>query len=109
VIVSLATAPEPQTSIASFFNRLEIPSDSGGQGNPLDNNVDPSNTELTIVQCQESAKNGRQLIMTNLLHLRRGAYGLRLWKAYHDDLKGLLIGFALTAGLVLGLWTFLQL
>jgi Na+/proline symporter len=109
VIVSLATAPEPQTSIASFFNRLEIPSDRVGQGQPLDKGLDPSNTELTFVQCQESARNGRQLIMTNVLQLRRGAYGFSLWKAYHDDLKGLLIGFALTAGLVLGLWMLLQL
>jgi Na+/proline symporter len=109
VIVSLATTPEPQTSISSFFNRLAIPSDGGWQGNPLDNGVDPSNTELTFVQRQESARNGRQLIMTNALHLRRGACGIGLWKAYHDDLKGLLIGVALTASLVLGLWMLLQL
>jgi hypothetical protein len=44
------------------------------------------------------------LLIVNLLHLRQGACGVGFFRAYRDDLRGLLIGFVLWAGLVTGLW-----
>ena len=55
-----------------------------------------------------AAEHGRQLLLVNLLHPWRGACGVSFFKAYRDDLKGLLIGALLSAGLVLGLWALLQ-
>ena len=56
-----------------------------------------------------AAEHGRQLLLVNLLHPLRGACGVGFIRAYRDDLKGLLLGSILSGGLVLGLWTLLQL
>jgi hypothetical protein len=48
------------------------------------------------------------LLLVNLLHLRRGARGVGILRAYRDDLKGLLIGSALIVALVVGLWVLLR-
>jgi len=56
-----------------------------------------------------AAEHGRQLLLVNLLHPWRGTCGAGFFRAYRDDLKGLLIGSLLSAGLVIGLWALLQL
>ena len=56
-----------------------------------------------------AAEHGRQLLLVNVLHPLRGARGVGFFQAYRDDLKGLLIGSLLSAGLVIGLWAGLQL
>ena len=56
-----------------------------------------------------AAERGRQLLFVNLLHLRRGAYGVSFFRAYRDDLKGLVMGSALSVGIVFFMWLILQL
>jgi hypothetical protein len=56
-----------------------------------------------------SAERGRQLLLVNLLHPRRGAYGVSFFRAYRDDLKGLVLGSALALGIVFFMWLILQL
>ncbi len=114
VVVSLLTPQEPEDCVASLFARLDTPSDlEPGHAIPqrlvLESHNPTANQGATPEQMRWSAENGRQLLFVNLLHLRRGACGVGVWRAYHDDLKGLLIGFALSAGLVLSLWVLLQL
>lgn len=114
VVVSLLTPPEPEDCVASLFARLDTPSDlEPGQTVPqtlvLESRNLDQNRDTTPELRRWSAENGRQLLIINLLHLRRGACGVGFLKAYRDDLKGLLIGFALSAGLVLSLWTILRL
>lgn len=114
VVVSLLTPREPEDCVASLFSRLDTPSDlEPGQAIPqrlvLESRNLTRDREATPELRNWSAENGRQLLIVNLLHLRRGACGVGFLKAYHDDLKGLLMGFALSAGLVLGLWTILRL
>jgi Na+/proline symporter len=115
VVVSLSTRPEPEIRVAPFFAQLETPSDL----TPLE----LTDRDLLAIKLPQlglasrgsdpnlsrwAAEKGRQLLLVNLLHLRSGACGVGFFKAYHDDLKGLLIGFALSAGLVIGLWTLLR-
>jgi Na+/proline symporter len=109
VLISFMTVPEPKASIALFFDKLDLPSDDPEAEKSLNASPEIDKSKLLLSQIQNSAEAGRQLIITNLLHLRRGACGLSFWRAYREDLKGLCIGFALTAGLVGGLWLFLQL
>lgn len=114
VVVSLLTPREPEDCVASLFARLDTPSDlEPGETIPqrlvLESQNLTASRDATPELMRWSAENGRQLLFVNLLHLRRGACGVGFLKAYRDDLKGLLIGFALSAGLVLGLWTILRL
>lgn len=115
VMVSLATGPEPESGVAAFFGRLETPSDPA----PAQEVVrDPAarsakaHSEATSSSPEPSssaAEEGRQLLLVNLLHLRRGACGQGFFHAYRDDLKGLAIGWALSLALVGGLWIWLRL
>ena len=100
VLVSRFTRPEPERSIGDFFARLDTPSDGHHSESPGD---------VPSLQPEDPAKSGRQLIVPNLLHLRRGANSLSFWTAYHEDLKGLLICLVSTVSLVVGLWLLLQL
>ena len=72
VVVSLLTRPEPAGQMASFFERLETPSDERADG---------------------------PLILVNLLRLRRAAGSLG-WRAYREDLTGFAIGWAVVIVLV---------
>lgn len=55
-----------------------------------------------------AAKHGRQSLLVNLLHPRRGALGVGLVSAYREDLKGFVVGSALSAALVGGVWLALK-
>jgi Na+/proline symporter len=83
VAVSLLTPPEPRTNLESFYQRLETP---------------------TAGPAETAAEDGRQLILVHLLHLRRGAGGVGFLRAYHTDLQGFAIGWALALALLLGAW-----
>ncbi len=115
VLVSLRTPPEPEPSLASFFAHLQTPTDLSlplstdpltpvGDGNQHQNAPAGLTSEANVW----AATHGRQLLFANLLHLRRAAYGTNFFHAYRDDLKGLLIGWALSAGLVIGVWILLR-
>lgn len=125
VVVSLLTRREPAASIDAFFSRLDTPSDlsasvraavpvsagrpSTGEEQLLEQipGLEMGRERLDDIR-KWSAEHGRQLLFVNLFHLRRGTCGVGWRRAYHDDLKGLLIGFLLCGGLVGGLWLFLQ-
>jgi Na+/proline symporter len=85
VAASLLTRPEPEEPLRAFFRNLETPSDTGEDG-------------------KQAAASGRQLLVPNLLQLRRGAAGFGWRHAYRDDLSGLGRGWALAAGLVALAW-----
>jgi Na+/proline symporter len=83
VIGSLLTAPEDAPKLKSFYERLETP---------------------TAGPAETAAKEGRQLLLVNLFHLRRGAQGLSFLRAYRTDLKGFAIGWCLALALLGGVW-----
>ena len=83
VMVSLLTAPEPAANLESFYERLETP---------------------TAGPAATAAKEGRQLLLLNLFHLRRGAQGLSFFRAYRTDLKGFAVGWGIAAALIAGVW-----
>src|SRR5712691_4953560 len=74
VSVSLLTDPEPADRLASFFDRLQTPSDDAGAGD-------------------------RPLLLVNVLRLRRAATG-RGWRTFREDLVGLAVGGLLVIALV---------
>ncbi len=115
VVVSLLTPAEDEAHVAPFYAKLQTPSDrvaagaDGESGSAEDHDEgrdwkDGPAPETT----RWAAENGRQLLLVNLLHPLRGACGVGFFKAYRDDLKGLLIGSLLSAGLVIGLWALLK-
>jgi hypothetical protein len=85
VVVSLLTAPESTESRASFYDRLETPTDADAPSSP-----------------KGVAEAGLQSLLVNLLHPRRGAAGVGFFQAYREDLKGFAVGWLIAAGLVLG-------
>lgn len=116
VVVSLLTPPEPEQAVRMFFAQLQTPSDLSptefAQGSIAqigsaaraadigENSGEPR---------REYAEEGRQLLLVNLANLRRGACGVKFFRAYREDLSGLLIGWLLAVILVAGLWQFLRL
>jgi Na+/proline symporter len=86
VIVSLLTAPEPADRIASFFDRLQTPSDEDANPGP---------------------KEPRPLLLVNILRLGRATAG-RGWRAYREDLGGFALAWAIVIVLVIGTALFLQ-
>ena len=99
VLVESFYPPGTSSSISDFFERLDTPSD----GHDAE-----SSDMCSSAQLEDPARSGRQLIVPNLLHLRRG-HGHSFWTAYHEDFKGLLICLVSTVSLVVGLWLLLQL
>jgi len=71
---------------ARFYTNLETSSD--------DDSATPEST----------ARAGRQLLLVNLLSLRRGAAGVGFWRAYRADLVGFVAGWIVVAALVGGVW-----
>jgi len=100
VIVSLLTPPEPQMKMESFFNRLQTSTD--------DIEEDPENDKVVEEVQRKSAANGTQSLLVNLLHIKKGAMGEPLWKAYGTDIRGFLIGSSLAAALVFLTWLMLR-
>jgi Na+/proline symporter len=109
IAVSLLTPPEDGINLTTFFTNLETPSDVSLKDAELDPPVSAGGSQRVGNMAYWAAKRGRQLLLVNLLHLRRGACGVGFLTAYRDDLKGVAIGAALSVGLVLLLWSILQL
>jgi Na+/proline symporter len=84
VVVSLLTAPEPEESRRSFYERLQTSTDPGETSSP-----------------RAVAEAGQRSLLVNLLQPRRGAAGVSFLEAYREDLKGFAIGWAVAIGLVL--------
>ena len=93
VVTSLLTPPEPAQSLARFYANLETP--SGREG--------------AVTTPVEVAQGGQQLLLVNLLNLKKGACGVGFFRAYRTDLKGLLVAGLLVAALVGTLWLFIRL
>lgn len=112
IVVSLRTTAEQGPSFARFFTNLETPSDLNATSPDGESTNDATLAEGghgTVDPNRWAAEHGRQLLFVNLLQLRRGAQGLGFFRAYRDDLKGLLMGCGLCATLVLTMWVILQL
>jgi Na+/proline symporter len=101
VVVSLLTSREPQKRLDSFFARLETPSD----GTSTDIVTGPPSPE----EKRAHAEAGRQLILLNVFHLRKGAAGAGILRAYSTDLRGFGLGCMIVAALVALLWLLLRL
>jgi Na+/proline symporter len=101
VVVSLLTPPEPTDKLRSFFDRLQIPSDGPNKDAMKVGHIAPAEMEA---QLQESARAGKQLLLVNLLNLRRGARGFGILHAYRDDVKGFATGWGITLGLIVIVW-----
>jgi Na+/proline symporter len=91
IVVSLLTPPEPEEARKAFFVRVNTP--SAGEERELPRDLDTA----------ETARQGRQLVVTNVLKLRQAAAGLG-WRAYRVDIKGFAVGWAIVAGLVGCVW-----
>lgn len=116
VVVSLLTSPEPQERLSMFFTQLQTPSDfTPAEVTAMDASAKsaepqaPHSLEASAEVNRWAAEHGRQLLFVNFLGLRRAARGVSFFKAYRDDLRGLLAGASLSAGLVLAFWLFLRL
>jgi Na+/proline symporter len=92
VIVSLLTPPEPVGALDSFYSNLQTPSGE----------EDAKATPLEVAQA------GKQLLLVNFLHLKKGACGVGFFRAYRSDLKGLLIGGLLVGALIAAVWLFVR-
>lgn len=99
VVVSLLTPPEPIRATEEFFGKLQTPSDA---------NVQSAETGAAMRTgsdaTAQAARDGKQLLLVNLFHLRKGAAGYGFFHAYRVDLKGFAIGWGITLGLVLFVW-----
>ena len=107
VVVSWFTSPEPRTELTSFRARLQTPSDSPADSVSISSETVPEKSEVRAEAAEPSrttAEQGRQLLLVNLLNLRRAACGVGFWKAYRIDLGGLGIGWVLAVALVAVVW-----
>ncbi len=91
VLVSIWTKAESPQSTASFFERLQSPTDSLSRMSPA-----------------EVAKEGKQLLLVNIGNLRKGTYGIGFLKAYREDLIGFGLGCSLVMLLIALTWLLLQ-
>jgi Na+/proline symporter len=91
VVVSLLTRPEPVDRLKAFVVRVNTPSIGAEGALP----VEPD----TLA----AARAGRQLLVTNLLHLGKGAAGLG-WRAYRIDVTGFVVGWCIVCALVFSAW-----
>jgi Na+/proline symporter len=116
IVVSLLTPPEPKPALELFFARLQTPSDyapaEAEDESPTAEIPDKDDIEwqgLTREPKRDYAERGQQLIVVNLFNLRRAACGLKISRAYREDLSGLAFGWALAVLLVAGAWGLLRL
>jgi Na+/proline symporter len=96
IVASLATRPEPEASVAPFMARLHTPSDES----PADLDTHRGGAEPS----RQVAEQGRQLLLTNLLQLRRATCGVGFFRAYRADLAGFVAGSAIAFALVAAVW-----
>lgn len=106
VIVSLLTPPEPARAISSYFNRLTTPSDLSETVSDSDSEEAAAEREAAL---KRTAQAGRQLLLVNLFHPRRGAAGVGFFRAYRVDLKGFAVGWTIVAALVFIVWALFHL
>lgn len=98
VAVSLITRPEPSSGLRPFYRRLQTPAIAG------EDPVEEPAPDALNPATREAAKTGHQLLLPNLLQLRRAACGYRLLHAYREDLVGFAIGCVVTILLVAMAW-----
>jgi Na+/proline symporter len=115
VVVSLFTPPEPQSGVASFFARLQTPSDVyRPETETLSSSAHVENKDGMEWEGRsdqpsiEHAERGQQLLLVNLLNLRRATCGINFFRAYRVDLSGLAIGLSLALALVAVVWMLLR-
>lgn len=116
VLVSLLTRPEAKARVNLFSAQLQTPSDLApggsacldavGRDSKQPGGIDPASSPEPS---RWVAEQGCQLLLVNLLHLRHGARGVGFFRAYRDDLRGLLIGSVLSVTLVIAMWLLLRL
>ncbi|HEX4810415.1 MAG TPA: sodium:solute symporter family protein [Bryobacteraceae bacterium] len=99
ILVSLLTKPEPEPALQSFFRNLQTPSE-GDVHQP---------SEQIAGSKQYAAASGKQLLVVNLLHLRRGAAGKPFVVAYREDLAGFIAGWAIALGMLALAWLLFKL
>jgi Na+/proline symporter len=109
VIVSLATASESDSRLGEFFANLDLPSDEDGPGSTPPFGHSERSEESRRGASDKAAASGQALIIPNLFHLRRGARGFGLWRAYRTDLLGWLAGAGLVVILIAAVWLLLRL
>jgi Na+/proline symporter len=91
VVVSLMTPPEAKERVLAFKVRVNTPSEG-------------AETDLPAVpETAAVAKSGRQLIVPNLLRLRKAAAG-HGWRAYRVDLSGFFRAWLIVIALVAMAW-----
>lgn len=115
VVVSLATRPEPESRVVPFFANLQTPSDLGTE----DGFILDSSSQVAVNRAGldsvgqagslQTAQSGRQSLLVNLLSLKKATFGAGFFTAYREDLTGLLVGSALSVGLVVAFWGLLRL
>ncbi len=93
VVVSIATPPESNDRLNLFFGNLQTPSDAGREVEAGAHEPSPA-----------VAESGQQLLLVNLLHLKRGAAGLPFRTAYREDLQGFAKGWVIVIVLVGAVW-----
>ncbi|MCX6637131.1 MAG: sodium:solute symporter family protein, partial [Acidobacteria bacterium] len=96
VLVSLVTPPEASAQVASFFLRLETPSQ-------FEVNQSESGDQVRGRQ-RDAAESGQQLLLVNLFHPLCGAAGAGFWRAYRVDLSGFAKGWLVALSLVVLAW-----
>jgi hypothetical protein len=103
LVVSLLTAPEPEPATTSFMARLQTPSNA--PASETSSSVDHPDAHRGGDEASRFvAEQGKQLLLINLLHLRRATFGVGFFRAYREDLVGLGITWGFTAGLVAAVW-----
>jgi len=91
VAVSLLTPPERGPSVERFYENINT----------------PSSGDVSAPASKQPAAAGQQLILVNLLNLKRGAKGLPFVKAYRIDLIGLAVGCVMILALIALVWALL--
>ncbi len=102
VLVSFLTTPEPEAALRHFFCNLQTPSDTGIQAE-THSVAGPVN-----IPNKQTAAVGKQLLVVNLLQLKRASMGVGFFTAYRSDLKGLAVGFALALAIVMFVFLFFK-
>jgi Na+/proline symporter len=96
VVVSLITPREGEAA-RELFQRLDTPAHWDDRPGSED------------AAAEDASDRGEQLILPNLLHLRRAARGRPFFKAYRQDLMGFAVAWGVVAAMIAVAWAILQL